>query len=128
MTPRQLELRDEIMQVLFWLMGEKLGDEASPGELSVWIAAEASELEPVLEAMVLDGFLKQGRKEESYCLSELGLREGGRRFVENFADAGLGSQGHGACSDDCDCHLHGPENCPEHGPEHGPDHAHQQAP
>ena len=113
MTPRELELRDEILQVLFWLRGESFGDRAGIDEIAVWIAAEGGELEPVLRAMLRDGYL-QAQKDDNYALTELGLEEGGRRFTETFADSGLGSQGHGACSDDCDCHLHGPEHCSEH--------------
>ncbi len=114
MTPRTLEIRDEVLQVLLWMRGEGLGEDADARQLALWIAAGAEEIQPVLDWMVRDGLLAAGRRQASVRLSELGLAEGGRRFTESFADAGLGSQGHGECSDDCDCLEHGPEHCAEH--------------
>lgn len=118
MTPRELELRDEILQVLFWLRGEDLGEAARVDELATWIAAEPAELEPVVGLMLDDGYLDTVGCGDTYTLTPLGLAEGGRRFTENFADAGLGRRAHGACSDDCDCHRLGPEHCAEHRHEH----------
>ena len=114
MTPEELKLRDEILSVLFWLQGEGLSREATPTELRVWLSGDAPDIAPLMQAMAGDGLLEPGPRQESYRLSETGLAEGGRRFTEDFADAGLGAQGHGACSDDCDCHTLGPEHCVEH--------------
>lgn len=114
MTPEELELRDEILSVLFWLEGESLSREVTPEELAVWLESGDRELAPVMAGMARDGFLEPGGRPASYRLSALGRREGGRRFTEDFAEAGLGRQGHGACSDDCDCHTLGPEHCAEH--------------
>ena len=118
MTPRDLELRDEILQVLFWMSGEGLGDEASAKELSVWVAAREAELSPVLQWMNRDGLIASGHRDGTFTLTDPGRSEGGRRFTESFADAGLGVQGHGECAPGCDCPEHGHEYCQGH--DHGP--------
>jgi len=115
MTPRQLQLRDEILQVLFWLSGEGLGDDARMEELAVWIATDGEELAPVLRLMVRDRLVEPAERAGSYRLSSSGMEEGGRRFTEDFADAGLGAQGHGECGPGCDCCVHGIETCHVHG-------------
>lgn len=115
MEPEQLRLRDEILQALFWVRGEGLGEDADPTELAVWLGAESRALAPVLTEMYKDGYLVPGRRPESWALSEMGLVEGGRRFTEDFADAGLGASGHGECGPECDCNEHGPEACSRHG-------------
>jgi len=116
--PRDLELRDEIMQVLFWMQGEELGEEADAGELAMWLATEAERLVPVLDWMRTDRMIATGNRSGTFRLTELGLTEGGRRFTESFADAGLGVQGHGECAPGCDCLEHGHEYC-QHPHEHG---------
>ena len=119
MTPEELHLRDEILQVLYWLKGEGLQEEASAEQLAVFLPASNDELEPVIRSMVTIGMLEPGKGAGTCRLNELGLAEGGRRFAEAFADAGLGIQGHGTCMPGCDCELHGPEACSLHG--HGGD-------
>lgn len=111
MEPRNLELRDEILQVLFWMQGEGLGEDADAGELAIWLAAGADRLAPVLAWMQRDGLVAPGGRDGAFRLTDLGLAEGGRRFTESFADAGLGVQGHGECAPGCDCLEHGHEHC-----------------
>ena len=90
MTPEELHLRDEVLQVLFWLRGEGLGREASLEALSQWIGSPAEELSGVVREMRRDRFVETGADPRSYRLTDLGVREGGRRFVDNFSDTGLG--------------------------------------
>ena len=118
MRPRDLELRDEILEVLFWMRGEGLGEEADAGELTVWLAAGAGRLASVLDWMRAEDLLREGTRPGAFRLTELGLAEGGRRFTESFAGAGLGVQGHGECAPGCDCLEHGHEHC-SHGHRHG---------
>lgn len=114
MKPEDLKLRDDVLQVLFWVRGEGLGEDADPTELSIWLGMESHLLTPILDAMRRDGYLVPGRRPCSWALSDLGLAEGGRRFTEEFADAGLGASGHGECGPECDCSQHGPDACAEH--------------
>jgi hypothetical protein len=118
-TPDELHLRDEILQVMFWLRGEGFGEQTTPRQLSVFLPSIESELQRALDQMAADGLVGHDAPgsygaSESYALTEVGLNEGGRRFTEEFADAGLGAGGHGKCAPGCDCELHGSEECTHH--------------
>jgi hypothetical protein len=103
--------RDEVLQVMYWLRGEELNEQVSAQDLAVLVPAEASFLQHHLEQLAADGFLEAVTgAPPRYRLTELGVREGGRRFAEEFA--GLTGQAHGACSNpNCSCHTLGPEAC-----------------
>ena len=101
-------LRDEILQLLFWMEGEKIAAHQSAESIARLLSTDPVSLGEHLELMVVDGFLL--RVNDGYALTEYGKREGGRRFREEFDP--LLSQGHGECNDpDCDCHDSGPEYC-----------------
>ena len=110
MTPDELHLRDEILQVMFWMRGEGFGAETTASQLSVFLPATELQLQTSLDQMTTDGLVVKGNS-GSYGLTPDGLNEGGRRFTEEFADAGLGAGGHGKCAPGCDCELHGPAEC-----------------
>ncbi len=117
-----LQLRDEILQVLFWREGEKLGDAATIADLRVLLPAPEGELRSIIERLVVDGLVEPVVADTSYRLTAAGKTEGGRRFVDAFADHGLGGA-HGACGPGCeDCLTEGPENCSAHGEGHDHDH------
>lgn len=113
MTPEELHLRDEILQVLFWMQGERLATEATAEQLAVFLPG-ADGIARVLARMARDGWIRPGGRPGAWTLTDLGSGEGGRRFTETFADAGLGSQGHGACKPGCECETLGPEHCEVH--------------
>lgn len=120
MTPVLLQLRDEVLQVLFWREGEKLGDTATIADLRVLLPSSEAELVSIFEGLIADG-LVEAAGEASYRLTTRGKSEGGRRFVDAFADHGLGGA-HGACGPGCqDCLTEGPEHCSAH---EGHDHGH----
>ena len=100
--------RDEILQLLFWMQGEGIGKEESAESIARLLSTEVANIDPHLALMVADGFLSV--RNARYSLTDVGRREGGRRFREEFDP--LLSQGHGECNDpDCDCHVLGPEHC-----------------
>jgi hypothetical protein len=98
---------------MFWLRGEGFGEQTTPPQLSVFLPADESQLRSALEQMTTDGLVEKGTS-GSYALTAGGLNEGGRRFTEEFADAGLGAGGHGKCAPGCDCELHGLAECTHH--------------
>ena len=102
--------RDEILQIAYWFGGEGLGDALTAHDLRRFLAADAPDLEPDLAQMAQEGFMESvapGR----YRLTELGRKEGARRFADAFE--GLNRPAHGECSADCDCHRTGDTaNCP----------------
>lgn len=115
MHPEELRLRDEVLQVLFWLRGEGLGDETSLRELAIWLGVGEEALPGLLGGMAQDGLLEPGKAPGSYRLTAVGLAEGERRFVDAFRDHGLGWGGPGSCGPDCeDCLVHGPDHCHVH--------------
>ncbi len=116
MTPEQLRLRDEILQVMYWLRGEGLGEQTNASQLGTFLPDSRESIDAVLQLMKVDGFVRQD-PDEQFSLSDLGITEGGRRFAEEFADAGINAGGHGTCAPGCDCELHGHECC-EHRHEH----------
>lgn len=119
MTPEQLHLRDEVLQVLYWLKGEGLGEECSPKQFALWTGGDEVQLVPVLEFMLRDGWLEPGAIPDTYCFTPLGEREGKRRFADAFVDHGLGWGGPGGCGPGCeDCLINGPEHCHVHNHPH----------
>ena len=76
----------------------------------------------MLERMSATGFVQPAGDAAGtpprYTLTATGVREGGRRFADEFAD--LTRAGHGECSDpDCECQRSGnPADCTHH---HGED-------
>lgn len=117
MTPEQLRLRDEILQVMFWLRGEGLGEEADEVQLGNFLPDAPQAIADVLRLMENDGLMVR-TPSDNFQLSTAGAAEGGKRFAEEFADAGINAGGHGTCAPGCDCELHGHEWC-EHRHEHG---------
>jgi hypothetical protein len=111
--------RDEILQVLYWLQGEGLGERVTAQDLQVFLDSEVKNIHFYLEQAVAEGYLvchpdAAGMPQETrYSLSELGRTEGGRRFRDEFE--GMQKSGHGECSADCICHVTGNHaDCPTH--------------
>ncbi len=104
--------RDELLQVMYWMMGEGLATEPTPAQLENFLGAAATGISQILGRMVEDGYVNRGAG-GGFCLTGLGLTEGKRSFSEEFA--ALTHQAHGECSPDCSfCHGPGadPASCP----------------
>lgn len=114
--------RDEILQLMFWLQGEGLAEEVGVEAVHRFLPHAGETVSADLAGLAEAGLL-EAVGGGLYRLSETGRREGGRRFVDEFADM-LGHGGHGACAPGCDCEsLAEPaEDCPTHGR-----HAHRHA-
>lgn len=93
--------RSEILQVLYWLRGEGLGDVADPALLERFLGVDAQLGVGYLDRLVAEGLLV--REPGGYALSETGLREGATEFAMAFSE--LTRPAHGECSDDCWCHV-----------------------
>ncbi len=97
---RAMYWRSEILQVMYWLRGEGLGDLVDPPVLERFLGVGAEQGVTYLDRLVVEGYLvKDG---EWYALSEHGLAEGATEFAMAFSD--LTRPAHGECSDDCWCH------------------------
>lgn len=98
---QQLFWRSEILQVMYWLRGEGLGEVVSSALLERFLGVEAGILSTYLERLVVDGYLLVD--ESGYRLSTRGIDEGGNEFEASFSD--LTRPAHGECSADCWCHV-----------------------
>jgi hypothetical protein len=96
---RALYWRSEILQVMYWLRGEGLGDVADAALLERFLGVDAAVGVGYLDQLADDGYLD--RVPGGYALSRSGLEEGKTEFALSFAD--LTRPTHGECSADCWC-------------------------
>jgi hypothetical protein len=99
---QRLYWRDEILQVMFWIRGEGLGDDVDELTLERFLGVEATTCAEALERLV-DEALLEPTGDARYRLSPTGQAHGARIFAEEFAD--LTRPGHGECGADCWCHA-----------------------
>jgi hypothetical protein len=113
--------RDELLQILYWFRGEGFGEAVAAHEIVPFLGADEASGERHLTALAEDGYAVRLEGEPArYRLTALGVKEGGRRFADEFA--GLTGQAHGECNDPkCACRTLGPQACEAHA-----DRAHRQ--
>lgn len=111
--PESLGAADEVLQILYWLRGEGLLADAAVADLLRFLDGTEEELTSVLDRLVRTGLVSRIAPDgvARYALTGEGVREGGRRFADEFAD--MTKPGHGECGDpECDCHRTGsPADC-----------------
>ena len=92
-----LRCRDDILQAMYWMRGEGFGEETDGQMLQSFLVVDERLLREQLEVLVEEGYLEEsgGR----YRLNEFGVKEGGRRFADEFS--GLQSGAHGDCCPEC---------------------------
>src|SRR5215210_6505807 len=103
---------DEILQVMYWLRGENIAQDVAPAELARWVALDPAKIESLLERLMESNLLEYvPDRELRFRLTESGVKEGGRRFADEFAD--LTKPGHYECADpNCECkHSGNPAEC-----------------
>lgn len=98
---RKLYWRSEILQVMYWLRGEGLGDVVDAQLMERFLGVDAQIGTGYLDQLVREGYLETS--EHGYALSERGLAEGAEEFAAAFSD--LTNPAHGECSADCWCHV-----------------------
>ncbi|HET9533110.1 MAG TPA: hypothetical protein VFQ92_22330 [Blastocatellia bacterium] len=97
-----LRLRDEVLQVMYWMTGEGFGRDFAPADIQKFLPADDAALVEALEQMILDGLIEKTDRDQ-YALTVQGKIEGGRRFADEFE--GMMKPGHFECDEpDCDCH------------------------
>lgn len=92
-----LRCRDDIMQAMYWMRGEGFGEDIDARGLSGFLALDEELLVEQLVILVGEGHLTES--DGRFELSLSGVREGGRRFHDEFAD--LQKTAHGECGPDC---------------------------
>jgi predicted transcriptional regulator len=89
--------RSEILQVMFWLWGEGLGEEVDVTVIERFLGVDSATGIQYLDELVSEGLID--RIGDRYRLSELGRQEGGIEFAESFEELTHGT--HGECGPDC---------------------------
>ena len=92
-----LRCRDDILQAMYWMRGEGFGEETDDQMLQSFLVVDEALLREQLEVLVEEEYLDESGG--WYRLSALGVREGGRRFADEFSD--LQSTAHGDCGPSC---------------------------
>jgi hypothetical protein len=108
----ELAALDEMLQVMYWLRGEGLAENVAAPDLTRWLGRAEGEIERLLERLAGTGLVQRvAEAPPRYALTAPGVREGGRRFADEFAE--LTRPGHGECGDpNCECQRTGnPEDC-----------------
>lgn len=98
---QDLYWREEILQVMFWLKGEGLGDRVDWNVLERFLDVEADTVRGYLFKLVTEGYVEQ--KGDWFELTPKGLEDGKQFFADEFAD--LTRPAHGECGPDCWCHA-----------------------
>ncbi len=98
---RTLYWRSEILQVMYWLRGEGLGEVVDAELMERFLGVDASVGVGYLDRLVEEGYLVPA--DDGYRLSPRGVTEGAEEFAASFAD--LTRPAHGECSADCWCHV-----------------------
>lgn len=111
----QLAARDEILQVMYWLRGEGLAKDVAATDLTRWMSVDATRIHSLLvdlaEAKLVEPVNAAEGDAIRFRLTEAGVKEGGRRFADEFSH--LTKPGHFECADPhCECKLTGnPADC-----------------
>jgi len=103
MSIDDLKVRDEVLQVMFWMLGENIAHEIDARYLARFLSLEEDAIANALVVLARERLVLRGAEPGRYRLSEDGIHEGGRRFQDEFRD--LTKQAHGECAPGCWCHT-----------------------
>lgn len=96
---RALYWRSEILQVMYWLRGEGLGESVDAELLERFLGVDAAVSTRFLDRLVDEGLLEH--LGGLYALSPAGIERGADEFADSFAE--LTRPAHGECGADCWC-------------------------
>ena len=103
MSMDRLRARDEVLQVMFWMLGENIAHELDAPYVARFLGLPESVIADALQVLARERLVLHGASPDRYRLSQDGIREGGRRFADEFRD--LTKQAHGECAPGCWCHT-----------------------
>jgi len=98
-TENPIYWQDEILQILFWMRGEGLGEVVALEEINRLLTIEKSNLNEAVERLEEMGHLKLSTNSENISevqLTEQGKKEGKIRFKDEFENY-LGHEDHMVC-------------------------------
>lgn len=103
MSMARLRVRDEVLQVMYWMLGETIAHEVDAPYIARFLGLPVADISEALAVLARERLLLHGATADRFRLSEDGIREGGRRFADEFRD--LTKQAHGECAPGCWCHT-----------------------
>lgn len=93
--------QDEILQLMYWMRGEGFGEQITVTRLKKFLDAADEILVANLSELAKKDLVNFDIS-DFYELTAAGVKEGGRRFADEFD--GMLKPGHYECNDpDCDC-------------------------
>lgn len=100
----EIARRDEMLELFFWFEGEGMTSSATIPAITRFLVHPEEMVRKTISDLTDRGLVVQlPGKSGEYRLTDIGRREAGRRFADEFAE--LLGQGHGECNDPtCDCH------------------------
>lgn len=101
--PGGVQARDEVLQVMYWMLGEDIAHEVDAAYVARFLVLPLPEVAAALHGLRDAGLVLRGAAAGSYRLTKDGIEEGGRRFYDEFRD--LTKQPHGECAPGCWCHT-----------------------
>ncbi len=105
-----LRIRDEVLQAMYWMLGEEIAHEVDAAYVARFLAEPADDIAGALATLVRERLVLRGAREGGYRLSREGIAEGARRFHDEFGD--ITRQAHGECAPGCTCHTEEGEGKP----------------
>ncbi|MFT4884179.1 MAG: hypothetical protein ACI8U4_001692 [Natronomonas sp.] len=111
-TDNDLFWRDEVMEAMYWMLGEGIEDAVAPADLRGFLDAPSGVVEGTFQRLEASGHLEP--TDGGYVFTERGDREAAKRFADEFADVQGFDTAHNDCGPDCWCHDpdHVEEACP----------------
>jgi len=120
----ELFWRDEVLEAMYWMMGEGIEEAIEPADLRSFLDAPPNVVDRTFRRLAADGHLDES--DDGYVFTEQGEAAAKKRFADEFSDIQGFDEAHTACSADCWCHdpEHAEDECPTHGHDHDHDHSH----
>ena len=117
----ELFWRDEVLEAMYWMIGEGIEDAVAPGDLRGFLSAPSDEIGRTFGRLDDDDLVRE--TDRGFVFTERGEQEAKRRFADEFADIKGFDASHTDCGADCWCHDpdHAEDECPS---EDAHEHAH----
>lgn len=119
--PDDLFWRDEVLEAMYWMIGEGIEEAVAPADLQGFLDAPDDIVQRTFSTLEEGAYIRETA--HGYVFTEFGEKEAKRRFADEFADIRGFDASHTDCGPECWCHdpEHAEDECPS---EHPHEHAH----
>lgn len=117
----ELFWRDEVLEAMYWMMGEGIEDAVESADLRGFLDAPSGVIDRTFDQLADSGHV--ARTDDGYVFTDRGDRAAAKRFADEFSDVQGFDASHNDCGPDCWCHDadHAEDPCPS---DHDHGHAH----